>query len=56
MSVSLGRSCVFLSRSLVFAPVRSFSSCQVAFRNEEPVSSAPLEGIRVLDLTRVLGA
>jgi hypothetical protein len=38
---------------------RSFSSCQSTWRDfvDSPVTTprAPLEGIRVLDLTRVLG-
>lgn len=40
-----------------FYPIfrHSFSTCSTYFRDFVPASRGPLEGIRVLDLTRVLG-
>lgn len=60
MSLSL----LLTKRAFIRKPVRSlvqrsFSSCQSSWRDlvDSPVTTprAPLEGIRVLDLTRVLG-
>ena len=57
MSLSLLSSRRFFARNSTYIQ-RSFSSCQTQWRDfvETPATPrAPLEGIRVLDLTRVLG-
>lgn len=54
MSYILSSRRFFVNRPVL---VRSFQSCRTQLRDyaEPVVSRAPLEGIRVLDLTRVLG-
>lgn len=54
MSFILSSHRFFVNRPVL---VRSFQSCRTQLRDyvEPVVSRAPLEGIRVLDLTRVLG-